>query len=88
MSLRIHPTVIVDPSATIGQDVEIGPFAIIGPNVTIGDGCRIAARATLERNVRLGDGVQVGSGVILGGAPQDLKYRDEMTWVEIGVPAP
>jgi len=84
MTLRIHPSVIVDPSATIGADVEIGPFAIIGPDVTIGDGCRIAARATLERNVRLGQGVQVGSGVILGGPPQDLKYRDEVTWVEIG----
>ncbi|HPF62436.1 MAG TPA: acyl-ACP--UDP-N-acetylglucosamine O-acyltransferase [Gemmatimonadales bacterium] len=84
MSQRIHPTVLIDPSATIGADVEIGPFAIIGPNVIVGDGCRIAARATLEMNVRLGTGVQVGSGSILGGAPQDLKFGGEETWVEIG----
>ncbi len=84
MTQRIHPTAIIHPSATIGRDIDIGPFVIIGPSVTVGDGCRIAPRATLERNVILGAGVQVGDGVILGGPPQDLKYRNELTWVEIG----
>ncbi|MFO0093741.1 MAG: acyl-ACP--UDP-N-acetylglucosamine O-acyltransferase, partial [Gemmatimonadaceae bacterium] len=81
---RIHPSAIIDPSAEIGQEVEIGPWAIVGPQCTIGDGSRIAARATLERNVRLGQRVQIGVGAILGGDPQDLKYRGEETWVEIG----
>jgi UDP-N-acetylglucosamine acyltransferase len=81
---RIHPTVLVDPSAEIADDVEIGPFTIVGPQVRIGRGARIASRVTLERNVRLAAGVQVGSGSILGGPPQDLKYADEETWVEVG----
>ncbi len=80
----IHPTALIDQGAEIGQDVEIGPWALIGPQVVVGDGCRIAARATLERNVRLGKRVQVGSGAILGGDPQDLKYRGEETWVDVG----
>ena len=80
----IHPTAIVAPEAELGADVEIGPYAIIGPQVTIGAGCRIAARATLEQNVRLGAQCRVGSGTILGGAPQDLKYAGEETWVEVG----
>ncbi len=84
MSQRIHPSALIDPSAILGDDVEIGPFAIIGPNTILGDGCCVAARATLERNVRLGTKVQIGSGSVIGGAPQDLKYRDEETWVEIG----
>lgn len=84
MNQRIHPTVLIDPSAEIGRDVEIGPFAIVGPNVRVGAGSRIAARATLERNVRLGENVHVGSGSILGGPPQDLKFGGEETWVEIG----
>ena len=84
MSQRIHSSVLIDPSAELGADIEIGPFSIVGPNVFIGEGCRLAARSTLERNVRLGDRVQVGSGSILGGSPQDLKYRDEETWVEVG----
>ncbi len=84
MSSRIHPTVLIDPSAEIDDDVEIGPFSIIGPSVQVGRGARIAARVTLERNVRLAAGAQIGTGSILGGPPQDLKYGGEETWVEIG----
>ncbi|MBY0488969.1 MAG: acyl-ACP--UDP-N-acetylglucosamine O-acyltransferase [Gemmatimonadaceae bacterium] len=83
-SVKIHPTAIVDPSAQLGDDIEIGPWAIVGPQCTLGTGTRLAARATLERNVRLGERVHVGIGAILGGDPQDLKYRGEETWVEIG----
>ena len=82
--VQIHPTAIVDPSAQLGDDVEIGPWAIVGPNCTVGNGVQLSARATLERNVKLGDRVHVGIGAILGGDPQDLKYRGEETWVEIG----
>ena len=84
MTARIHPTALVDASAQLGSDVEVGPWAIIGPQCTVGNGTHIAARATLERNVRLGERVQIGSGAILGGDPQDLKYRGEETWVDIG----
>jgi len=84
VSARIHPTAIVSPDAQLGADVEIGPFAIVGEGCTIGDGSVIAPRATLERNVLLGPGVKVGSGSILGGDPQDLKFRGEHTTVEIG----
>jgi UDP-N-acetylglucosamine acyltransferase len=84
VTTRIHPTAIVSPDARIGTGVEIGPFAIIGEGCTIGDGCIIAPRATLERNVILGADVKVGSGTILGGDPQDLKFKGEHTTVEIG----
>lgn len=84
MTVRIHPSAVVDGGARLGVNIDIGPFAIVGPDCTVGDGCVIAARATLERNVRLGRDVKVGSGTILGGDPQDLKYRGEETWVEIG----
>ena len=53
-------------------------------NCALGDGCVVSARASLERNVTLGAGVKVGSGSILGGDPQDLKFKGEPTVVEIG----
>jgi UDP-N-acetylglucosamine acyltransferase len=84
MTTRIHPTAIVDAGAEIGDDVDIGPFAIVGENCRIGDGCVVAARATLERNVILGAGVKIGIGSVLGGDPQDLKFKGELTTVEIG----
>ena len=80
----IHPTAIVAPDARIGADVSIGAFAIVGDNCALGDGCVVSARASLERNVTLGAGVKVGSGSILGGDPQDLKFKGEPTVVEIG----
>lgn len=84
MTTRIHPTAIVDKKAEIGDGVEIGPWALIGPHCTIGAGSIIAARATLESHVRLGAKVRVGIGSVLGGLPQDLKFKGEETWVEIG----
>jgi UDP-N-acetylglucosamine acyltransferase len=81
---QIHPSAIVSADANLGEDVEIGPYAIIGESCTLGDGCRIAARAVLERNVLLGRNVKVGIGSILGGDPQDLKFRGEHTTVEVG----
>jgi UDP-N-acetylglucosamine acyltransferase len=81
---RIHPTAVVDPSAELGSDIEVGPFALIGPGCVLGDGCVIAPRATLERDVILAPRVRVGSGSVLGGEPQDLKFRGEHTTVEIG----
>jgi UDP-N-acetylglucosamine acyltransferase len=84
MTTRIHPTALVDASAVLGVDVEIGPWAIVGPGCIVGDGAVLSARATLERDVTLGAGVKVGVGSVLGGDPQDLKYRGEPTRVEIG----
>ena len=84
MSTRIHPTAIISPDAQLSDDVQVGPFAIIGDGCVVGDECVIAARATLERNVILAPQVRVGMGSILGGDPQDLKYRGEPTTVEIG----
>ena len=80
----IHPSALVDPKAELGCGVEVGPFAIVGPNVVVGDGSVLGPRVTLERNVRLAERVRVGEGSILGGDPQDLKYKGEETWVEVG----
>jgi len=80
----IHPTAIVSPRAELGDNVTVGPYAIVGDGCVIGDGCAIEPRAVLEKNVRLGANVIVGIGTVLGGDPQDLKFKGEETWVEIG----
>ncbi|MBK7348730.1 MAG: acyl-ACP--UDP-N-acetylglucosamine O-acyltransferase [Gemmatimonadetes bacterium] len=80
----VHPTAVIDPGAELGRGVQVGPYAVIGPGVLVGDGCRIGPHAVLERNVRLAPEVTLGAGVVLGGAPQDVKYREEETWVEVG----
>ncbi|HYV97416.1 MAG TPA: acyl-ACP--UDP-N-acetylglucosamine O-acyltransferase, partial [Gemmatimonadaceae bacterium] len=84
MSTSVHQTAIVDPSAELGENVTIGPGAIIGPGCVIGADSVIAPHAVLERNVKLGTAVKVGVGSVLGGDPQDLKWKGEDTSVEIG----
>lgn len=80
----IHDTALVDPGAVLGKDVEVGPYAVIGPKVTIGDGCSIGAHAVIESHVRMGKGTRVSPFASIGAPPQDLKFKGEDTWVEIG----
>ena len=84
VSSGIHPTAIIAATARIGEGVDIGPYAYVGDECVVGDGCMIGMRATLERNVTLATGVKIGIGSVIGGDPQDLKYRGEHTTVEIG----
>jgi len=80
----IHRTALVDPTAELGADVSVGPYCVIGPKVTVGERCAIAGHSVIERNTRVGEGVKIGYGTIIGNDPQDLKYKGEETWVEIG----
>jgi UDP-N-acetylglucosamine acyltransferase len=80
----IHRTALIDTTAQLGTDVSVGPYSIVGPHVTVGDRCTLAAHVVLERNARIGTGVKVGHGTVIGSDPQDLKFKGEETWVEIG----
>ncbi len=80
----IHPSALISPDAQIGENVSIGPFTVVGEDCVIGDDCQIDARVTIERHVRLGRNVRIGVGTVLGGDPQDTKFRNEVTTVEVG----
>ena len=80
----IHPTAIVSTHAEIAPGARVGPFAMIGDGCVIAEGCVIASHAVLERNVHLAKNVKVGVGSVIGGDPQDLKFKGEETTVEIG----
>lgn len=82
--MSIHATAIVSRNAELAADVSVGPYAIVGDGCTVADGCVIGAHAVLERNVKLASNVRVGVGTVLGGDPQDLKFKGEDTTVEIG----
>lgn len=84
MSAAIHPTAIIDATARIADDARIGPWAMVGPHCVVGPGSVLQARAVLEENVTLGTGVTIGIGSVLGGKPQDLKWKGEETFVEVG----
>ena len=81
---RIHSTAIIDETADIAPDVEIGPFCCIGANVKIGEGTILYSRVDIVRNTVVGKNCQLHSGTVVGGPPQDKKYNGEQTYVIIG----
>jgi UDP-N-acetylglucosamine acyltransferase len=82
--LSVDPSAKVSADSEIATDVEIGPFAIIEPGVVVGRGCRIGAHAVLKRGLILGRDVRVFEGAVLGGEPQDLKFKGADSFAEIG----
>lgn len=74
----------VHPEAQIGQNVTIDPFVYIDKNVVIGDGCHIFSHATVLSGSRLGKNCRVFPCAVVGGVPQDLKFKGEETTVEVG----
>ncbi len=84
MKARIHPTRDHLVAAQLGDGVEIGPFAIVGDDCVIGDGCVIARARRSSATSHSAANVKIGVGTVLGGDPQDLKFKGEHTTVEIG----
>ena len=80
----IHPTALVDRQAELAHDVSIGPFSVIGPHVQIGAGSTIGSHCVIEGHTRIGRNNRVWQFCSLGAAPQDKKYADEPTRLEIG----
>ena len=81
----IHPTAIVDPGADLAAGVVVGPYSLIGPSVTVGAGSEIGAHVVLEGRVRLGARCRIGHGALIGGVPQDLKFREGLpVGVDVG----
>ncbi|MFH1845775.1 MAG: acyl-ACP--UDP-N-acetylglucosamine O-acyltransferase [bacterium] len=81
---EVHPTAVVDPQARLSHNVKVGPHAVIGPDVEIGPDCIIGSSVLITGHTSIGRNCQIYHGAALGCEPQDLKYNDEITFVEIG----
>ena len=80
----IHSSAVVDPGAELRPDVHVGPFSVIGPGVVLGSGTRVGSHVVIEGPTRIGERNRIHSFSVLGGAPQDKKYRGEESTLEIG----
>lgn len=61
----IHPTAIIPPSATIGENVTIGPYTVIDSHATIGDNTTISASCSIGAYVTIGADCVIHPHVIL-----------------------
>lgn len=80
----VHPTAIINAGAEVGEGTVVGPYAVIGPHVKIGRDCQIATGAVVDGWTTIGDGTRIFPYASVGLIPQDLKFKGEMTRLEIG----
>jgi UDP-N-acetylglucosamine acyltransferase len=82
--MAIHPTAVVEPGAAVDPSCEVGALAYLGPQVRLGPGCTVGPHGVVTGRTTLGARNRVFSHAVVGGIPQDLKYRGEPTEVAIG----
>lgn len=79
-----QPLSYIHPDAKIASNVVIDPFVTIDKNVVIGAGTRIGSGVTILEGTRIGKNCNIFPGAVVGGIPQDLKYKGEDTLAIIG----
>lgn len=84
MSVQQHPSSVVSPKARLGTNVVIGPYTVINEGVEIGDGTWIGPNVMLGGGTTIGKNCKIHHAAAVGGDPQDLKYRGEPTYLEVG----
>jgi UDP-N-acetylglucosamine acyltransferase len=82
--MAIHPTALIDPSAQLAPDVQVGAYTIIGAGVVIGPGTWIGPHVVVDGPTTIGSDNKIFQFASIGAAPQDLKYNNEPTRLEIG----
>ena len=82
--MAIHPTALIDPTAQLAPDVHVGAYTVIGANVVIGSGTWIGPHVVVDGPSTIGSDNKIFQFASIGAAPQDLKYNNEPTRLEIG----
>lgn len=80
----IHSTAIIDPSASIADNCQIGAYSIIGANVSVGAGTSIGPHVVIKGPTKIGANNSIFQFASVGDDPQDLKYDGEVTQLIIG----
>ena len=80
----IHPTAIVNSKANLDSSVKVGPYSIIDADVSIGAGSVIGNHVTITGNTTIGKNNYIYHYSSIGESPQDKKYNQEKTFLEIG----
>src|SRR5687768_16055913 len=65
MARDIHPSAVIDETATVADDVWIGACSVIGPSCVIDSGVRIYPNVTVYEDVIVGRDSIIHSGAII-----------------------
>ena len=81
---KIHKTSIIHENTQIGKNVSIGPYCIIDEDVEIGEGTIIAPYVQILEGTKIGKNNKIHQNSVIGGDPQDLKFKGEKSELIIG----
>ena len=81
---EIHPTAIVHPNAKLAENIKIGAYSIIGKFVELGEGTEIGNHVCITGHTKIGKSNKIFHSSSIGEQPQDMKYKDQETCLEIG----
>ena len=81
---RIHASALVDATARLADDVEVGPWCIVGPNVELLSGVRLISHAVVQQDTIVGARTVIHPFAVIGGDPQHNGYKGEPVRLEIG----
>ncbi len=82
--MQIHSAALVSKKAKLGENVSVGPYSVISGAAVIGSGTKIGSHCVIEGNTTVGKNCEVFTGAVIGSRPQDLKYKGEKVYLEIG----
>jgi len=80
----IHPTAIIHPKSEVDSTVTVGPYTVVDEGVVVGRGCVLGPTVHLTGRTTIGAENRFYSGCVIGNAPQDLKYKGDLTSLHIG----
>ena len=82
--MLIDSKAIVDSHAELDDDVSVGPYSVIGADVKIGAGTIIGSHVVIKGPTSIGKQNRIYQFTSIGEDPQDKKYAEEITRLEIG----
>lgn len=80
----VHPSSIVEDGAVVSDGCYIGPYCCVGENVVLEKNVRLESHVVISGDTKIGAGSIIYPFASLGQKPQDLKYNNERSRLEIG----
>ncbi|VAW93390.1 Acyl-[acyl-carrier-protein]--UDP-N-acetylglucosamine O-acyltransferase [hydrothermal vent metagenome] len=82
--MSIDRLAVIDSKADIDESVTIGPYSVIGPNVSIAANTWIGPHVVINGPTKIGANNQIFQFSSIGEIPQDKKFHNEKSFLEIG----
>ncbi len=80
----IDPTALVASDVKIGDNVRIDAYVTVEDDVEIGDNSHIGSHSVIRSHTQIGEGNRIHEFAVIGGEPQSVHYRGEVTRLKIG----